>query len=298
MGGEQHPKNEHRDEEKQPESGDNDNNNNDGMLDRTVSIFSIATSPTPSPKSPFGHTPRWSMMSGSPGSARLAGQLSFPDHPLPSPDASPLQSPSRRSGDLPPGYDPKRIPSSIFSRKSEAGENWSGASNESLFSIHVDNGSFTNVGELSERKSLSDALSPLAAAADCDAKDMKMSDVSQVKGLVETPKPPSSGNATPSSQTLSPSPTNSNAPQIATFQSPRMSTGSVNSCQSFAFPVLVKDVSSKPGAQPQPEPQSQPETQPPLPEREATPPETPKETSKAAEPSCFSYFCCCLPRCC
>nr|GMD19278.1 circumsporozoite protein-like [Ipomoea batatas] len=185
--------------------------------------------------SPFGHTPRWSMMSGSPGSARLAGQLSFPDHPLPSPDASPLQSPSRRSGDLPPGYDPKRIPFSIFSRKSGVGENWSGASNESLFSIHVDNGSFTNVRELSERKSLSVALSPLAAAADCDAKDVKMFDVSQVKGLVETPKPPSSGNATPSSQALSPSPTNSNAPQIATFQSPRMSTGSVNSCQSFAF---------------------------------------------------------------
>ncbi|XP_019185205.1 PREDICTED: proline-rich protein 12-like [Ipomoea nil] len=290
MGEEQHPKTlktGNGDVEKQPESRNNENNDNtDPTLDRTTSIFSVATSPTPSPKSlsdVFGNTPRWSMMSGSPLSGGLGSQLSFPERP--SPGASPLQSPTS-------GYDPKRIPSSIFARKSgTGGGDWSGGSNESLFSIHVGNGSISNGGELSERKSVS-SLSPLAA----DSEEVKVSDASQVKGVVDTPKP-SSGNATPSSQPVSPSPANSNAPPIATFQSPRMSTGSVNSCQSFAFPVLVKDVSKKPGVQPQPEPQSQSVTTPPQPE-EATPPETPKETSKAAEPSCFTCFCCCWPRCC
>ncbi|CAN0924309.1 hypothetical protein LINGRAHAP2_LOCUS34096 [Linum grandiflorum] len=41
------------------------------------------------------------------------------------------------------GYDPKRIPSSIFASKSGKGIDWSVASNESLFSIHMGNNSFS-----------------------------------------------------------------------------------------------------------------------------------------------------------
>ncbi|XP_047327008.1 ras guanine nucleotide exchange factor L-like [Impatiens glandulifera] len=40
------------------------------------------------------------------------------------------------------GYDPSRIPSSVFSRKN-TGQEWSVASNESLFSIHMGNNSFS-----------------------------------------------------------------------------------------------------------------------------------------------------------
>lgn len=53
--------------------------------------------------------------------------------------ASPSQSPNIFH---PSGYDPSRIPSSIFSKPSTAME-WSVASNESLFSIHVGNNSFS-----------------------------------------------------------------------------------------------------------------------------------------------------------
>lgn len=244
MGLEQHTKTEHDEEEKQqqPESEHNDNNAIDPMLDRSVSCYSVATSPSPksTPSPSFaevsGHTPRWSMISASPRSGAMSAQLSFPDHHSPDhSDASPMQSPSPQSTGVPAGYDPKRIPSSIFSSKSAAAADWSAASNESLFSIHVGNGSFSKE-ELSERKSLS-SLPPLAeVSADYEGKDWKMSDASQVKGVVEAPKP-GSANATPASQGYSPSPRNSNAPQIAPFQSPRLSNGSVNSCQSFAFPV-------------------------------------------------------------
>ncbi|KAL8038537.1 hypothetical protein ABFS82_11G118700 [Erythranthe guttata] len=42
----------------------------------------------------------------------------------------------------PPGYDPNRIPASVFAKSNTAGE-WSVASNESLFSIHMGNNSFS-----------------------------------------------------------------------------------------------------------------------------------------------------------
>ncbi|OWM64524.1 uncharacterized protein LOC116207431 [Punica granatum] len=44
---------------------------------------------------------------------------------------------------MPAGYDPNRIPSSIFNSRSTTGMDWSVASNESLFSIHMGNNSFS-----------------------------------------------------------------------------------------------------------------------------------------------------------
>lgn len=43
----------------------------------------------------------------------------------------------------PPGYDPNRIPASIFSTKQGNNADWSTTSNESLFSIHLGNNSFS-----------------------------------------------------------------------------------------------------------------------------------------------------------
>ncbi|XWS40995.1 hypothetical protein CRYUN_Cryun17cG0043100 [Craigia yunnanensis] len=55
------------------------------------------------------------------------------------------QSPDNHmpAGQVPGGYVPNRIPSSIFSSKPATPTDWSTASNESLFSIHVGNGSFS-----------------------------------------------------------------------------------------------------------------------------------------------------------
>ncbi|XVF14400.1 hypothetical protein REPUB_Repub09cG0055600 [Reevesia pubescens] len=47
------------------------------------------------------------------------------------------------AGQFPGGYVPNRIPSSVFSGKPATPTDWSTASNESLFSIHVGNGSFS-----------------------------------------------------------------------------------------------------------------------------------------------------------
>ncbi|KAL2335439.1 hypothetical protein Fmac_016652 [Flemingia macrophylla] len=43
----------------------------------------------------------------------------------------------------PPGYDPNRIPSSVFGNRSTSPMEWSVASNESLFSLHLGNNSFS-----------------------------------------------------------------------------------------------------------------------------------------------------------
>lgn len=47
------------------------------------------------------------------------------------------------AGGRPSGYDPSRIPSSVFAGKPSSAMDWSVASNESLFSIHVGNNSFS-----------------------------------------------------------------------------------------------------------------------------------------------------------
>ena len=57
---------------------------------------------------------------------------------------SPKQSPPLQVMERPGGYDPLRIPSSIFeNNKGTQPMDWSVASNESLFSIHVGNNSFS-----------------------------------------------------------------------------------------------------------------------------------------------------------
>lgn len=57
--------------------------------------------------------------------------------------AAPTVSPPVQVMDHSSGYDPKRIPSSIFARSSNNPMDWSTASNESLFSLHIGNSSFS-----------------------------------------------------------------------------------------------------------------------------------------------------------
>lgn len=78
------------------------------------------------------------------GSPEFQGSVSSPEEVSP-PRVSPLSmtvaAPPPMAG-KPLGYDPSRIPSAIFSKPSTPME-WSVASNESLFSIHVGNSSFS-----------------------------------------------------------------------------------------------------------------------------------------------------------
>ncbi|XP_060193398.1 uncharacterized protein LOC132622751 [Lycium barbarum] len=88
-------------------------------------------------------TPQWSMISASPRGEPEPHP--FPDFPEWNGTNNPMamKSPPTHNMGHPPGYDPNRIPSSIFSSKPNNGMEWSTASNESLFSIHMGNNSFS-----------------------------------------------------------------------------------------------------------------------------------------------------------
>ncbi|XP_024179125.1 uncharacterized protein LOC112185146 [Rosa chinensis] len=82
--------------------------------------------------------------------------LNEPPAPVPAPEvtsqttvwstgSSSSQSPPQipMAGGRPSGYDPNRLPSAMFAAKPSSAMDWSVASNESLFSIHVENNSFS-----------------------------------------------------------------------------------------------------------------------------------------------------------
>lgn len=98
---------------------------------------------SPNPSS-VSHTPCWSMLSSSPplASAELSSSSS-PDSSIHNREQTQTKSPPVQTMGHPPGYDPNRIPSSVFSTKVTNPSDWSVASNESLFSIHMGNNSFS-----------------------------------------------------------------------------------------------------------------------------------------------------------
>ncbi|KAJ7000815.1 hypothetical protein NC653_011312 [Populus alba x Populus x berolinensis] len=88
-------------------------------------------------------------------------------------------------------YDPNRLSSSIFAKPSNPGE-WSGTSNESLFSIYIGNGSFSRdnaymlykSGELpkfEETSNASPSLSPVIEVESIDRKNKNLSIATEVK---------------------------------------------------------------------------------------------------------------------
>ncbi|KAJ8557205.1 hypothetical protein K7X08_002830 [Anisodus acutangulus] len=104
--------------------------------DASVSLSPAAASSFPDVSS---QEAQWSMMSNSPRAE--TGTPLFPDA-FPQ-NLEPMKSPpSNTMIDHPPGYDPNRIPKSIFSSKPTTSE-WSTASNESLFSIQMGANNFS-----------------------------------------------------------------------------------------------------------------------------------------------------------
>lgn len=73
----------------------------------------------------------------------LSSQVSHYNNVSTSQTASPIQSPPIQVMEKTGGYDPHRIPDSVFGRSSSAAMDWSVASNESLFSLHLGNNSFS-----------------------------------------------------------------------------------------------------------------------------------------------------------
>lgn len=73
----------------------------------------------------------------------LSSQVSHANNVSTSQTASPIQSPPIQVMEKTGGYEPHRIPDSVFGRSSSAAMDWSVASNESLFSLHLGNNSFS-----------------------------------------------------------------------------------------------------------------------------------------------------------
>ncbi|KAL3501511.1 hypothetical protein ACH5RR_035960 [Cinchona calisaya] len=76
------------------------------------------------------------------GSSSSASQFSEVTHESFIPSLSPTQSPPIQVMERGRGYDPDRIPASVFTKPSSP-RDWSVASNESLFSIRIGNNSFS-----------------------------------------------------------------------------------------------------------------------------------------------------------
>ncbi|KAL3844599.1 hypothetical protein ACJIZ3_002002 [Penstemon smallii] len=220
-----------------------------------------------SPDNTAPTTPQWSMVSASPLSSSFG--------PSPEVSSSQMKSPQAQTMARPTGYDPNRIPASVFSTKQSNLTDWSTASNESLFSIHMGNNSFsrehstwleewnngqTNTPHGTESKSTELSLPPVMEVPgheessvksgkeklekeDCD-KNLKVGSmennakekIAPVE-IVPTANGPGGFKGSPAAEANR----TSSSSHRTSYSNPRLSDESGNSSSSFAFPVLVSD---------------------------------------------------------
>ncbi|KAJ6910242.1 hypothetical protein NC652_021047 [Populus alba x Populus x berolinensis] len=164
---------------------------------------------------------------------------------------SPTQSPSLQVMERPGGYDPFRIPSSIFERnKGPAPMDWSAASNESLFSIHVGNNSFSRdhvllLGDLGLSGDIKQS-GELVMFSPPPPKAMVATDNQSSDPALETYKQKGGANGI-SDDTIKDPAENQNKEnkpnQAVSWKSPRtsnLSYESGDSVESFSFPIRKK----------------------------------------------------------
>ncbi|KAJ4826088.1 hypothetical protein Tsubulata_015184 [Turnera subulata] len=257
--------------------------------------------------------------------SRTAGSMSHS-----SGEASPASSPFRTAQEgvclspgTPPltpgkrgGFDPKRIPSSIFASKPANPGEWSVTSNESLFSIHMGNNSFSKEqyaymlyksGELPRPDEMcSYSPAPPGLLPVYEAEVMETKNVPEVKKEDKSPeakKVPEDVKEDKSAEAASirsekvapvePAPAKSSTLTEKTMQIEDV-RNSASSTRSFQFPVLeptMADTSvtvtlqTKGSEKQSPPQQSPPQQQPPTPAPDTISP-------KAAGNSWFSCFSC------
>ncbi|XP_075512710.1 uncharacterized protein LOC142548279 [Primulina tabacum] len=227
-----------------------------------------------------------------------------------------MKSPPIQTMGQPANYDPNRIPSHVFSTKPTTTTEWSVASNESLFSIHMGNNSFSRdnailfgkSGELqpwleewnnnsssnlhyaSEPKTSDFSLPPVMevpAHEENDVKSAKVSEVLVKEDSDKVPKVPAGANVENPVEEVRPS------AAVTSPSLPRLSDESGHSGSSFAFPVFASESGKSKSLKSRSlkvitKKQEKPQTQAHGPN--AT-------TPKASETRWFSYVFC-WPRCC
>ncbi|KAJ0042659.1 hypothetical protein Pint_19047 [Pistacia integerrima] len=155
---------------------------------------------------------------------------------------SPLQSPEPVTFSQSSGYDPKRIPQSVFSTRPTTPMEWSVASNESLFSIHLGNCSFSKENFVLLYKS-----GELPKVEDQPGKYAKPDEPTKVS------KPDESNKVQPSSPTatkladnmeriLTIGEVNNNQKKTSPADARSEGSNSTTSMKSFHFPVLENDI--------------------------------------------------------
>ncbi|KAL3624054.1 hypothetical protein CASFOL_032870 [Castilleja foliolosa] len=269
-----------------------------------------------------------SSSSSSSSSSSLSIEFSIDENDLLSGPGSPkwsLQSaspPPETGAHLSPsnGYDPNRIPASIFSTKPSNPDGWSVASNESLFSIQMGNNSFSldnpilyaKSGELKRLDESNGSPLPVYGNSGLPTVIEESGEVSRVQSF-DSPKVISlSPNENRAEEKKGPGNIDgsTNEPELkkapyheaslkslsmsrTSASNNRLSDESGNSCSSFAFPVLVnegvKTGSSRKVTDTNPEP----------PQVSSSIQEVSNSTQQAIEQErWYSRFCCCWPRCC
>nr|GMC91537.1 sirohydrochlorin ferrochelatase, chloroplastic-like isoform X1 [Ipomoea batatas] len=211
------------------------------LLVRRSILGSVTTLKSPEPQSPI--------------------PVSYPDvttspHKWSMISASPIGQPS--------GYDPNRIPLSVFGSRSSAPMEWSVASTESLFSIHVGNNSFSRDRAMSlsrsedgscedkrcnnGRKSFSSTLAPvIEGALDSEEKSELASEALQVQESNDGSPQQSSEEiskiaASKEVHSFAMKSNTSDGRETSPASNPHhLSDDSGTSSSSFAFPVLVND---------------------------------------------------------
>ncbi|KAL6498587.1 hypothetical protein OROHE_026528 [Orobanche hederae] len=263
-----------------------------------------------SPSSTSNRTAPWSMLSTSPP-----------------PETGSHKSHVQTLSGPPDGYDPNRIPASIFSSKATNPSDWSAASNESLFSIQMGNNSFSqdnaillgksgelgrisdwngaqsgfgNVSEAKAKANESNGLFPvIEVSAHEESSSLASGEVSRdgsfdslkVKSMEKHVKEKMAPNAGLEFKSTPHAETNnlvkSSSTPRTSTSNPRLSDECGNSGRSFAFPVLISD-GVKMGSL------KRITDTPGEPQLEA---QVSKATRKAPERSWYSRLCC-WPRCC
>ncbi|KAK6129142.1 hypothetical protein DH2020_037120 [Rehmannia glutinosa] len=199
----------------------------------------------------------------------------------------------------PPGYDPNRIPASVFSTKASNPADWSVASNESLFSIHMGkSGELPRLDECSNESSILPPVIEHEESSLISRQDSSSSvavnnnhwttmedHVNEKMGPADAANARDFKRAPPAETTLN----SSSTPRTST-SNPRLSDESGNSSSSFAFPVLVSDGGVKTNSlkgvvTDNPDKNLQLQAQ------------VSKATSKAPKRRRCCWFCC-WPRCC
>ncbi|XAR51661.1 hypothetical protein NMG60_11006351 [Bertholletia excelsa] len=253
----------------------------------------------------------WSMISLSPRSG--PAPLSSSELNSPNLDWSMQSPPIQTMGQPDSGYDPSRIPSSIFSSRPATGMEWSVASNESLFSLHMGNNSFsgdhgiqfskvdepTKLDESNKLNSPPPTLPTVMEVASDDQRNSASTEASYKpqKDVLKDSEGArfsiSASNVSNISEARGMVPTDASRMSAST---PRLSDESGNSGSSFAFPVLTNEAGRNGTAKPGPDCSDL------KPVKESEPLEEPKPqsnevNSKDCQRRWFSCFSCCSTCC-